>query len=76
MRNSLLVLGLALLLGGGAFAAETTATSITTSTVAKTDPAVLAKLNQILANQEDILKRFDAIDEELRIIKVRASLRN
>ena len=31
------------------------------------------KLDRILANQERILKRFDEITEELRIIKVRAT---
>ena len=33
------------------------------------------KLDQILANQETILQRFDQVMEELRIIKVRATLR-
>ena len=34
------------------------------------------KLDQILANQETILRRFDQVMEELRIIKVRATLRS
>ena len=34
-----------------------------------------AKLNQILENQEKILQRFDQVMEELRIIKIRATLR-
>ncbi len=33
------------------------------------------KLDRILANEEQILKKFDEIMEELRIIKVRASIR-
>ncbi|MBI4597225.1 MAG: hypothetical protein HY737_02345 [Candidatus Omnitrophica bacterium] len=32
------------------------------------------KLDEILANQQDILKRFDAVMEELKIIKVRATI--
>ncbi len=34
------------------------------------------KLDQILANQATILEKFDLIMEELRIIKVRASIRS
>jgi len=37
------------------------------------DPTVLAKLEQILANQERLFQRLDAIDAELKIIKVRAT---
>lgn len=33
-----------------------------------------AKLDQVLANQDTILQRFDDVMEELRIIKVRATL--
>lgn len=33
------------------------------------------KLDEILANQEKILQEFEVIKEELRIIKVRSSLR-
>ena len=33
-----------------------------------------AKLDQILANQEKILQRFDEVMEELRIVKIRATL--
>jgi hypothetical protein len=32
------------------------------------------KLDAILANQDLILKRFDAVLEELRVIKIRASM--
>ncbi len=38
-----------------------------------TDP-VEQKLDQILQNQQEILQRFDAIMEELRIIKIRATI--
>ncbi len=48
---------------------------------AGSDAAVIKKLNEILANQQTILanqqtifQRFDAMKEELRIIKVRASI--
>ena len=34
------------------------------------------KLDQILQNQQTILQKFDVIMDELRIIKVRATLRN
>lgn len=34
------------------------------------------KLDEILANQKTILQRFDQVMEELRIIKVRATLRS
>ena len=33
------------------------------------------KLDRILANEEQIMKKFDEMMEELRIIKVRASIR-
>ena len=40
----------------------------------KTDTtAIDKKLDQILANQQTILSRFDAVMEELRIIKVRST---
>ena len=42
----------------------------------KVDTAKLeAKLDQILENQDQILKRFDDVMEELRIVKVRATLK-
>ena len=37
---------------------------------------ILSKLDEILANQHTILQKFDAIMEELRIIKVRATPRS
>lgn len=33
------------------------------------------KLDQVLANQQTILQRFDQVMEELRIVKVRATVR-
>ena len=33
------------------------------------------KLNQVLANQQLVLQKFEAIKEELRIIKIRAASR-
>ena len=38
------------------------------------DAKILKKLDQVVANQEAILHRFDEVMEELRIIKIRASL--
>lgn len=37
--------------------------------------ALEEKLEQVLANQQTILQKFDALMEEMRIIKVRVSLR-
>lgn len=34
-----------------------------------------SKLDQVLGNQQTILKKFDEVMDELRIIKVRATLR-
>ena len=39
------------------------------------DERIEQKLDQIVANQAEILQRFDAVMEELKIIKIRASLR-
>jgi hypothetical protein len=36
---------------------------------------IIAKQNQILANQQTLFQRLDAMMEELRIIKVRATIR-
>ena len=36
---------------------------------------ILAKLDQVLDNQQKILAKFDEVMEELRIIKIRATLR-
>lgn len=40
------------------------------------DAELEKKLDQILANQALILQKFDAVMEELRIIKVRATIRS
>ena len=37
---------------------------------------ILSRLDEILANQRAILEKFDAVMEELRIIKIRATRRN
>ena len=42
---------------------------------ADTDPAVSQKMNQVVENQEKILKKLDEIKAELEVIKVRASNR-
>ena len=42
---------------------------------AKKSGGVDKKLDEILANQETIFKRFDQVMEELRIIKIRATSR-
>ena len=41
----------------------------------KLDPKVEAKLNDILARQEQILQRLDQVMEELKIVKIRATVR-
>lgn len=69
------------LLGAGLLAAASAAQALTgaeTTDRAKESASVDAasiekKLDQILANQQAILSRFDAVMEELRIIKVRAT---
>ena len=66
-RSLLLGLATALMLSTG-YAADEPSTA-----PPPTDPAVLAKLDQILANQDHLAKRLDAIDAELQIIKIRAS---
>ena len=70
MRYLWLVLGCALLVGVSA-AADQPAPA--TTAAPSSNAAVLDKLDHILANQDQVFKRLDAIDEELRIIKVRAS---
>lgn len=61
-------------------AADRSATSTAakrSSTSAKStgrDSQVEHKLDQLLAGQQTILKQFDAVLEELRIVKIRCSL--
>ena len=42
---------------------------------AETDSAVSQKMNQVIENQEKILRKLDEIKTELEVIKVRASNR-
>ena len=53
---------------GGAKQTESSVSSQSKNSIEK-------KLGEILANQETILQRLDQVMEELRIIKVRATLR-
>ena len=46
-----------------------------TDETGKLDPQVEAKLNDILAHQEQILQRLDQVMEELKIVKIRATVR-
>ena len=46
-----------------------------TTDAAPSDTAVIAKLDKILANQAQVLRRLDAMSQELYIIKIRASQR-
>lgn len=68
MRSLLIGLVAAALLWSVGYAADKPATA-----PPPTDPAVLQKLDQILANQDQLFKRLDVIDKELYIIKIRAS---
>ena len=45
------------------------------ATVEKKLREILKNQEQVLANQATILQKFDAVMEELRIIKVRATIR-
>lgn len=44
-------------------------------TTSASEAAIQKKLDEILANQDAILKRLDEVMEELRIVKIRATLR-
>ena len=67
MRYMLLGLAVALVMGIG-HAADQPATA-----PPPTDAAVMEKQDQVLANQQQLFARLDAIDKELKIIKIRAS---
>ncbi len=41
----------------------------------KLDPKVAAKLDQIMADQAKILEQLDQVMEELKIVKIRATVR-
>ncbi|MBI2104225.1 MAG: hypothetical protein HYT90_01415 [Candidatus Omnitrophica bacterium] len=45
-----------------------------TGTSAQPDKKLEDKLDQILANQEKIFQRFDEVMEELKIVKIRATI--
>ena len=49
-------------------------TTAVTSTASNTDP-LERKLDDVLAGQQAILKRLDEVMEELRIVKIRATIR-
>ncbi len=56
--------------------AKETSSSSADKEVSRSDLSqVQNKLDQVLANQQTIMQKFDAIMDELRIIKVRASTR-
>lgn len=74
------ILGLGLWVKAETQAAESSgrssrASRSTTSSVDGTgEDAVARKLDQVLANQETIFRRLDEVMEELRIVKIRATL--
>ncbi len=53
-------------------AAETSQQPVASS---ESSAKVLQKLDQILEHQQQMLKRFDEVMEELKIIKIRATMR-
>ena len=76
MRGAVIGLVIGLACWGGATLWATEATSKAgSSEITKADLTKLdRKLDQILANQQTIFQKFDAVMEELKIIKVRATL--
>ena len=74
-----IILGLGLWVKAETQAAESSGRSSrasrSTSSVDGTgEDAVARKLDQVLANQETIFRRLDEVMEELRIVKIRATL--
>ena len=61
--------------GASTQAARTTRSRSASGTDGTGEAAVEAKLDQILESQQQILKRLDEIMEELRIVKIRATMR-
>ena len=57
----------------GGSSREPSASAASSSSAAST-AKLEKKLDQVLANEQEILKRFDQVMEELRIIKVRSSI--
>ena len=70
MRYGLIAVLVCVIAGVG-YAVEPPVPSATVSTESTT--AISAKLDRILDQQETVLHRLDAIDEQLKIIKIRAS---
>lgn len=50
-------------------------TSAQSSDTAIDEAILLQKLEQVLANEQAILKKFDALQDEVRVIRVRAASR-
>ena len=55
--------------------ADTSRSSRAASSDSGREARIEAKLDQILANQEQILAKLDAVMEELKIVKIRATVR-
>ena len=55
--------------------AKSTASSPSKAASGK-EEQILAKLNEVLEQQEHILKRFDEVMAELQIIKIRATIKH
>ena len=71
------VLGLLLCVGGSQAEDQPAGTpaDATPAPSVSLDDATKAKLDKIMATQEDILKRLDAMSQELYVINIRASQR-
>jgi len=72
-----LLLGVAGSSGSGVAATKgtRTKTGAQESKATGSDPAIQQKLDEVLAKQDTILQRLDEMMEELKIIKIRATLR-
>lgn len=53
---------------------RSTTSSRTETSSRSSDASIQTKLDEILANQKKILEEFEVVKEELRIIKIRASM--
>ena len=56
-------------------ASHSTRSSHASNSTKSSSSSVEAKLDQILKNQEKIFQRFDEVMEELKIVKIRATLK-
>ena len=75
-RRRVTLLGLAVVLVGLVVAAAQWTGVQADEEKSKTDLTVIArKLDAVLAGQQTILKKLDAITEDLRILKVRVTVR-